>query len=38
MFGGGSGEEMYRSLLNQEYGKAIATRGSMGIATTFCPK
>ena len=32
MFGGGPGEEMYRSLLNQEYGKSIAARGSMGIA------
>jgi Rod binding domain-containing protein len=34
-FGGGSGEEMYRSLLNQEYGKAIAARGSLGIANTI---
>jgi peptidoglycan hydrolase FlgJ len=32
MFGGGPGEEMYRSMLNQEYGKSIAARGSMGIA------
>ena len=32
LFGGGSGEDMYRSLLNQEYGKAIAERGSLGIA------
>ena len=32
MFGGGSAEGMYRSLLNQEYGKAIAARGSLGIA------
>lgn len=32
MFGGGPGEEMYRSLLNQEYGKSIAARGTMGIA------
>jgi len=31
-FGGGSGEEMYRSLLNQEYGKVIAQRGTLGIA------
>jgi flagellar protein FlgJ len=32
MFGGGHAEEMYRSMLNQEYGKAIAARGSLGIA------
>ncbi|HEV2674066.1 MAG TPA: rod-binding protein [Aliidongia sp.] len=32
MFGGGSAEEMYRSLLNQEYGKAVAARGTLGIA------
>jgi peptidoglycan hydrolase FlgJ len=32
MFGGGPGEQMYRSLLNQEYGKAIAERGSLGIS------
>lgn len=32
LFGGGPGESMYRSLMNQEYGKAIAARGSLGIA------
>ena len=32
LFGGGSGEEMYRSLLNQEYGKVIAERDVLGIA------
>jgi flagellar protein FlgJ len=32
MFGGGEAEGMYRSLLNQEYGKAIAAHGSLGIA------
>ena len=32
LFGGGSGEDMFRSLLNQEYGKAISERGSLGIA------
>jgi Rod binding domain-containing protein len=32
MFGGGSAENMYRSLLNQEYGKVISQRGSLGIA------
>ena len=31
-FGGGSAEGMYRSLLNQEYGKAIAAHGTLGIA------
>jgi len=35
MFGGGSAEDMYRSLMNQEYGKAIAERGSLGIADTI---
>ena len=32
MFGGGQAEQMYRSMLNQEYGKAIAAHGSLGIA------
>ena len=32
LFGGGQGEAMYRSMLNQEYGKAIARSGSLGIA------
>ena len=32
MFGGGQGEQMYRSMLNQEYGKAIASTGTLGIA------
>lgn len=31
-FGGGNGEQMYRSLLNQEYGKEIAQQGSLGIS------
>jgi Rod binding domain-containing protein len=35
MFGGGSGEQMYRSLLNQEYGKAIAAHGSLGLADSI---
>jgi len=34
MFGGGSGEEIYRSLMVQEYGKAIARSGGIGIAET----
>ena len=32
MFGGGPGEKMYRSLLVDEYGKAIARSGGVGIA------
>ena len=32
MFGGGEAEPLYRSMLNQEYGKAIAAHGSLGIA------
>ena len=32
MFGGGSGERMYRSLLVEEYGKALAKNGGIGIA------
>jgi Rod binding domain-containing protein len=32
MFGGGRGEEMYRSLLVEEYGKTIAKAGGVGIA------
>ncbi len=31
-FGGGSGEEMWRSMLNQEYGKEVAKSGRLGIA------
>lgn len=32
MFGGGHAEGVYRSLLNQEYGKAIAKTGGLGLA------
>jgi Rod binding domain-containing protein len=32
MFGGGYAEEMWRSMLTQEYGKEIAKRGGFGIA------
>lgn len=32
LFGGGSGEEMYRSLLVREYGRAMARAGGVGIA------
>lgn len=31
-FGGGEGERVFRSMLNQEYGKAIASSGGVGIA------
>lgn len=32
MFGGGPGEQVYRSMMVQEYGKAIARSGGVGIA------
>ena len=32
MFGGGEGEEMFRSLMIDEYGKQIATQGGLGLA------
>jgi len=32
IFGGGSGEQVYRSMLVEEYGKAIARSGGLGIA------
>lgn len=31
MFGGGHGEDMWKSMLNQEYGKEISKSGRMGI-------
>lgn len=31
--GGGSAEEVYRSMLADEYGKLLAKRGSIGIAS-----
>lgn len=31
-FGGGTGEETWRSMLNQEYGKEIAKSGKLGVA------
>ncbi len=31
-FGGGSGEDMWRSMQVEEYGKAIAQKGGIGIA------
>lgn len=32
MFGGGKGEEVFRSMMTQEYGKMIAKTGGIGIA------
>ena len=32
MFGGGNGEEMFRSLLVDQYGHALARSGTLGIA------
>jgi flagellar protein FlgJ len=34
LFGGGSGENIYRSLMVQEYGKIAARGGGLGIADT----
>jgi len=34
LFGGGAGEDTYRGLLNQEYGKVIAKSGGIGLADT----
>lgn len=33
LFGGGEAEKTYRSLLHQEYGKAIAAQGGIGVGT-----
>jgi len=32
VFGGGKGEEVFRGLMVQEYGKMIAAQGGVGIA------
>lgn len=34
-FGGGQAEEVYRSLLVDEYGKQVAERGGLGIADSI---
>lgn len=34
-FGGGHGEQIYRGLLNEQYSKAIAARGGVGIADSI---
>ncbi|MCC7305725.1 MAG: rod-binding protein [Alphaproteobacteria bacterium] len=33
MFGGGKGEEVFRGMLLQEYGKLMARTGSVGLST-----
>jgi peptidoglycan hydrolase FlgJ len=33
MFGGGKGEEMFRSMLTDEYGKMIGRTGGIGLAS-----
>lgn len=33
-FGGGQGEQMFRSLMLDEYGKQIAAQGGIGLAAT----
>ncbi|HTT98673.1 MAG TPA: rod-binding protein [Rhizomicrobium sp.] len=35
MFGGGQGEEMFRSLMVDEYGKQIAKQGGMGLTSAI---
>jgi peptidoglycan hydrolase FlgJ len=35
VFGAGQGEQMFRSMLNQEYGKAMAATGTLGIADSI---
>jgi len=32
MFGGGEGEQVFRSMMFQEYGKAVAKQGGIGIS------
>ena len=31
-FGGGNAEDIFKSMMNQEYGKAVAKKGGIGIA------
>ena len=35
MFGGSHGEEMFKSLLTDEYGKSVAMAGGLGIADSI---
>lgn len=32
MFGGGEGEDVFRSMMFQEYGKAVAKQGGIGVS------
>jgi len=34
-FGGGQGEEMFRSLLMDEYGKQVETQGGFGLSAAI---
>ena len=34
-FGGGHGEEIYRSMLNEQYAEAITARGGIGLADSI---
>ncbi len=34
-FGGGHGEQIYRSMLNEQYAEAIASRGGIGLADSI---
>ena len=38
MFGGGKGEEMFRSMMVEEYGKKLADQGGIGIAESVKAK
>lgn len=35
MFGGGQAEDVYKSMLNQEYGKLISQSGGIGLADSL---
>ena len=35
MFGGGQGEQMFRSLMVQEYGKILANNGGIGLSDSI---
>ena len=35
LFGGGAGEDIYRSILVEEYGKSIARAGGIGLSDTI---
>jgi len=35
MFGGGQGEEMFRSLMTDQYAKGLTARGGFGLAASM---